>query len=153
MALDRRKARHLIFILGDQLSPAMSNLADADPAQDVVLMCEVADETTYVRHHKQKIVFILSAMRHFAEELRQAGFVVDYVKLSDRGNSGSFSGELERAVERHKPERVIVAEPGEWRVMEMMRGWEAAVGCPVEIRPDTRFLASHDDFAEWADGR
>ena len=112
MTLDRRKARHLIFILGDQLSPAMSSLEGADPAQDVVLMCEVADETTYVRHHKQKIAFIFSAMRHFAGEMRQAGFVVDYVKLTDRGNSRSFDGELERAVERHKPERVIVTEPG-----------------------------------------
>lgn len=153
MTLDRRKARHLIFILGDQLAPAMSSLEGADPAEDVVLMCEVADETTYVRHHKQKIAFIFSAMRHFANEMRQAGFVVDYVKLADRSNAGSFTGELERAVARHRPERVIVTEPGEWRVMEMMRGWEEAVGCPVEIRPDTRFLASHDDFAAWAEGR
>lgn len=113
MTLDRRKARHLIFILGDQLSPAMSSLDGADPAQDVLLMCEVADETTYARHHKQKIAFIFSATRHFADEMRREGFVVDYVKLNDRGNTGSFTGELERAVARHRPERVIVTEPGE----------------------------------------
>lgn len=153
MTLDRRKARRLIFILGDQLSPALSSLESADPAQDVVLMCEVADETKYVRHHKQKIVFVLSAMRHFAEEMRQAGWVVDYVRLVERGNSGSFTGELKRAVNRHRPDRVVVTEPSEWRVMEMMRGWQDAVGCPVEIRPDTRFLASHDEFAAWAEGR
>ncbi|MDF1598769.1 cryptochrome/photolyase family protein [Mesorhizobium sp. YIM 152430] len=153
MTLDRRKARRLVFILGDQLSPEMSSLRDADPGEDVLLLCEVAAEANYVRHHKQKIAFIFSAMRHFADEMRQAGWTVDYVKLTDRGNSGSFTGELGRAVKRHRPERVIATEPGEWRVMEMMRGWEKVAGCPVEIRPDTRFLASHDAFAEWAEGR
>jgi deoxyribodipyrimidine photolyase-like uncharacterized protein len=41
-------------------------------------MMEVAEETTYVRHHKRKIAFILSAMRHHADALRQAGWTVDY---------------------------------------------------------------------------
>ena len=52
--------RHLILILGDQLSPTLASLADADPARDVILMAEVMAEATYVRHHKQKIAFIFS---------------------------------------------------------------------------------------------
>ena len=47
-------------------------------ADDVKLM-EVAEETTYVRHHKRKIALIFSAMRHFADELRAAGWSVDYI--------------------------------------------------------------------------
>ena len=66
-------------------------------------MMEVWDEATYVKHHKQKIALIFSAMRHFAGELRDAGWQVDYVKLDDHGNSGSFTGEVARAVERHDP--------------------------------------------------
>ena len=54
--------RRLILILGDQLSPSLSALADLDPHQDVVLMAEVAQETGYVPHHKQKITLLLSAM-------------------------------------------------------------------------------------------
>ena len=48
----------LIPILGDQLSPHLSALRDADQANAVVLMMEVADETTYVRHHPKKIALI-----------------------------------------------------------------------------------------------
>ena len=33
---------------------------------------EVHDETTYVPHHRQKIVLVLSAMRHFAAALEVA---------------------------------------------------------------------------------
>jgi hypothetical protein len=86
----KRKAasemRQLIFILGDQLSPNISSLTGIDPDTDIVLMAEVVEETTYVPHHKQKIAFILSAMRHFAKELRDAGIEVDYVALEDAGD-------------------------------------------------------------------
>ncbi len=142
----------LIFILGDQLSRDLAALDDLQPG-DVVLMAEVAEETTYVRHHKQKIAFILSAMRHFAQELRAEGITVDYVALDDAGNSGSFTGELVRAVERHGPTRVVVTEPGEWRVRRMMDGWPDATGVPVEIRDDDRFFCSRAAFRAWAGER
>ena len=71
----------LRLILGDQLSRTASALREIDPARDVVLMVEVHEETAYVRHHKQKIVLVLSAMRHFAESLRAEGLCVDYVRL------------------------------------------------------------------------
>ena len=143
----------LRFILGDQLHRRISTLVDLDPATDVVLMVEVADETTYVRHHKQKIAFILSAMRHFAAELESDGIAVDYVRLDDPENSGSFGGELARAVDRHRPDRVVVAEPGEWRVWEAMRRWSVDLGLPVEVREDNRFLCSRAEFGRYADGR
>jgi len=142
----------LRFILGDQLTRSVSALDGVGPG-DAVLMAEVADETRYVRHHKQKIALVLSAMRHFAAELREEGIAVDYVRLDDPGNTGSFSGELARAVARHRPECVVVTEPGEWRVREMMLGWSEALGLPVEIRDDDRFFCSRADFARWAEGR
>jgi len=137
----------LVFILGDQLTRGLSALEGIDPAQDVVLMVEVAAEATYVRHHKQKIALILAAMRHFAVELRAEGLRVDYVRLDDPENSQSFSGELERAVARHRPDAVVLTRPGEWRVWEAMRAWQANLGIPVEIREDDRFLCTPDEFA------
>ena len=72
----------LRIILGDQLSLDLSALDDLDPGRDTVLMMEVMEENTHVRHHKQKIVLVLSAMRHFAQTLRQRGLKVDYVRSS-----------------------------------------------------------------------
>lgn len=149
----RRKVKTLRFVLGDQLHPRVSSLGDLDPDADVVLMVEVRDEATYVRHHKQKIAFLFSAMRHFAAELEREGVAVDYVRLDDRGNTGSFSGELERAVGRHRPERVVVTEPGEWRVWEMMQDWRESLCVPVEIREDNRFLCSRAQFEAFAGDR
>lgn len=124
-----------------------------DPARDVVLMMEVRGECTYVPHHPQKIVLILSAMRHFARALRARGVRVDYVRLDDPANTQSFTSEVARAVARHTPGRIIATEPGEWRVRQAMEGWEAAHGLPVEIRDDTRFLADLGFFRRWAQGK
>ncbi len=150
---DKTHMSVLRIILGDQLSQRLSALDGIDPARDVVLMMEVADETTYVPHHKQKIAFILSAMRHFAQELRDEGVRVDYVTLDDPANTGSFTGEALRAAARHNLTRIVATWPGEWRVLEMMRTWQAQTGVPVELREDDRFIASRADFARWADGR
>ena len=94
-------APRLILVLGDQLSPEMAALRAGDRARDIVVMAEVMAEATDVPHHPQKIALILSAMRHFAAELRAAGWRVAYSTLDDPENSQSITGELiRRAAER-----------------------------------------------------
>jgi deoxyribodipyrimidine photolyase-related protein len=88
------KAPFLIPILGDQLTPNISSLGDADHADSILLMMEVADETTYVRHHKAKIAYILSAMRHHADRMRKLGWTVDHVRLDDPAVSGGLCRRL-----------------------------------------------------------
>ncbi|MCT2558352.1 cryptochrome/photolyase family protein [Tsuneonella sp. YG55] len=143
----------LVPILGDQLTRTIASLKGMTKDDTVVLMMEVRDEATYVKHHKAKIALVFSAMRHFAAELEEAGWRVDYVRLDDPGNAGSFTGEVVRAVERHSPDRVRVVEPGEWRVRAAMDEWADKLPCPVEILPDDRFVCSIAEFADWADGR
>ena len=143
----------LRIILGDQLSLDLAALDDLDPGRDTVLMMEVVQETTYVRHHKQKIVLVLSAMRHFADVLRQRGLKVDYVRLDAPDNTGSLTTEVQRAAARHRPSRIVVTEPGEWRVQALVEDWSSLTGTPVEVRADRRFFASRARFAAWARGR
>lgn len=143
----------LRLILGDQLSTSIATLSDIDKQADRVLMVEVSEETTYVRHHQQKLVLVLSAMRHFAAALKEEGVQVDYVRLDSKSNTGSFSGEVKRALQARQYDQLVVTEPGEWRVREMMQGWQKDFGIPVEIRDDDRFLCSLAEFAQWAKDR
>ena len=143
----------LRLVLGDQLSHNLSALADIDLAHDIVLMMEVLQECTYVLHHKQKIVLVLSAMRHFAAELRQKGVRVDYIRLDDPENGGDFTKEIGRALVRHKITHIIVTEPGEWRVQEMVQAWSNLFKIKIEIRTDNRFFATHEYFSNWTKGR
>ena len=139
---------NLVLVLGDQLSPRIAALQACEQADTIVLLAEVSAEASYVQHHKKKIAFVFSAMRHFADELRTLGWTVDYVTLDDPANSGSLGGEVERATARHGCTAVVVTEPGEWRLAAEMATWPG-----VQILPDTRFVCSQAEFANWAEGR
>lgn len=144
--------RHLILVLGDQLSHGLVTLRDADPGKDRVLMAEASEEGRYVPHHPKKILLILSAMRHFAEELKERGFTVDYVKLDDPANTGSLTAELARAQQRLKPQAIRLCEPGEWRLLDAFRALQT--DCPeLEMLEDDRFFCSHERFGGWAEDR
>ena len=143
----------LRVVLGDQCSRDLSALRGIDPARDVVLLAEVMGECTYVRHHKQKIVLVLSAMRHFAEALAARGIRVEHIRLDDPANTGTLGGEVARAAARHDVAGIVATFPGEWRVLQDMRGWEAATGRTVEIRDDDRFLSDLGRFRRWAQGK
>jgi deoxyribodipyrimidine photolyase-related protein len=142
----------LRLVLGDQLSHSLTALKNMEPG-DTVLMCEVMEEASYVKHHPKKIAFLFSAMRHFADELRAKGAMVRYVTLDDPGNSGGLDGEVKRALAATSSSKLILTEPGEWRVLEKFKAWQGTLNVPVEIRDDGRFMCSLPEFTNWADGR
>lgn len=143
----------LRLILGDQLDSQIASLKDADKSADLILIAEVMEEATYVRHHKKKIAFLFSAMRHFAAELEKKGYRVRYVTLDAEGNSGSLKGEVARSLKDRSFDKVVVTEPGEYRLKAEMETWTDALSLPVEIREDDRFICPHEDFRNWARGR
>jgi len=138
----------LILVLGDQLSPTLSALQEAS-RDDVIVMAEVADEASYVPHHPKKIAFTFTAMRKLAQTLRAEGRVVSYTRLDDPDSSGSITGELLRRAQEHGATKVIATEPGEWRLIHALQD----VPLEVSILQDTRFIASHAEFEDWAKGR
>ncbi|MEY8768371.1 cryptochrome/photolyase family protein [Francisella philomiragia] len=142
--------RTLRLILGDQLSQSISSLKDCDKANDVVMMCEVMQEASYVKHHKKKLVYIFSAMRHFALQLHKLDYKVCYTKLDDPKNTDSFYNEVQKVVEKLGVQKLIVTEPGEYRVFKDIQSWQKDFSINVEIRTDDRFLATIDEFAKWS---
>mgnify|MGYP000361907879 CR=1 FL=1 len=142
----------LRLILGDQLSLSVASLTDATK-EDLILMCEVNQEATNVKHHKKKIVFLFSGMRHFAQTLLSKGFNVHYVVYDDPENMGSLSDEVARLTDVYDISEVIVTAPGEYRLLAEMKQWSDALSLPVTIRPDDRFLCTTDEFSAWAKDR
>mgnify|MGYP003134432898 FL=1 len=139
----------LVLVLGDQLTETLSALAQADKARDTVVMAEVADEASYVRHHPKKIALIFAAMRKFAHALEQDGWTVAYTQLDDTDNAGSIVGELLRRAAQTGASEVLATEPGEWRLIDKLK----YAPLKVHLLPDDRFLATHAEFEAWAEGR
>jgi len=146
---------NLILILGDQLSHRISSLERGNKSTDTIVMAEVYDEASYTNHHKKKLAFIFSAMRHFAEQLRQNGWTVHYQTYHPGHPEQSLADVLAREIKSatDKPDRIVATECGEWRLDADMRGWAERLGVEVNIRPDSRFIAGKEEFARWARGR
>ena len=144
---------NLILILGDQLSHRLSALEGADKDNDLVVMAEVHSEASYTNHHKKKLVFVFSAMRHFADALEEDGWRVHYQRYHPDNPAQSIEQVIAELAREYQPERVITTECGEWRLHEQISRWHKTLGIPVEIRPDTRFVCNIDEFARWAEGR
>jgi deoxyribodipyrimidine photolyase-related protein len=145
--------RNLILVLGDQLNSDSVAFDGFDRELDAVWMVEVTGEATHVWSHKARIALFLSAMRHFQAALKKRRITVHYRQLDDRDNRGDFAGELEAAVKKCRPRRLILVEPGEWRVRELFRATAAEMGIELTMREDRHFLCSHDEFAIHAEGR
>ncbi|WP_420413481.1 cryptochrome/photolyase family protein [Roseibium sp.] len=146
-------SKQLILLLGDQLSLNMTSLKAGNPETDVILMAEVAEEASYVPHHKKKIAFVFSSMRHFALELEAAGWTVRYTRIDDPDNAGSLLAEVKRALKETTIKTVVMTEPGEYRLKADFKSWVGESGIDFRMHEDTRFICSHDEFRKWSSGR
>ena len=114
----------LRLVLGDQLSHKISSLQGLDKKSDIIMLCEVWQEASYVPHHQKKIAFIFSAMRHFAEELKKKSYKVHYVKLDSKNKASSFESEVKKAIKKLKINQLVVTEASEYRVLKHLETWE-----------------------------
>jgi deoxyribodipyrimidine photolyase-related protein len=145
--------RNLVLVLGDQLDAQSSALQGFDAAQDVVWMAEVAEESTHVWSAKQRIAVFLSAMRHFADELRAQSLPLVYTRLDAIDNQGTLALELARSIAELRPAGLVLTAPGDWRVLQSLRAVAQQAKLPLELRDDTHFFSTVRDFAEHAKGR
>ena len=145
--------RQLVVVLGDQLDADAAAFDGFDAALDAVWMAEVAEESTHVWSGKVRTTLFLSAMRHFAGELRTAGRRVHYTALDDAGNRGSLRAQLQADIERLRPQGLVMTAPGDWRVLQALREAAQAHGLPLDVREDRHFFCSVREFAAHARGR
>jgi len=147
------RVRQLVIVLGDQLDEDSSALQGLDATQDVVWMCEAAEESTHVWSAQQRIAVFLSAMRHFAMSLRERGLPLLYRRLDDADNLGTLALELDEAISRLQPQALVLTAPGDWRVLQSLRTVAAKHQLPLELRDDTHFFSTVREFAAHAKGR
>lgn len=141
------------FILWDQLSESISSLQDYNPDTDIVLILEFWNYVSYVKHHKKKIVLLFSAMRHFAETLKDKGYRVEYIKFSDVANMEDAKSKIKHMLSTGPFNHIIVTHPGEYHILEDIQNLKNELNISVEMREDNRFLCTFNEFRTWAKDR
>ncbi len=136
----------LILRLGDQLFSDLSDL----PAGVPILMREDWELCTRTKHHKQKIAFFLSAMRHHAAWLSEQGREVVYQEL-EPGVEGSFAQAVAEECERRGVSRLWLHQPHDAFLLPALQA--ALKGVEFRILPTQGFLTSQSDWDQYRHGR
>ncbi len=145
--------RSLVVVLGDQLDPDAAAFDGFEVSRDAVWMAEVAQESTHVWSSKARTALFLAAMRRFGDALQASGRPVHYTRLDAPGNRGSLGAQLRADISRLQPSRLLLTEPGDWRVLQDIEAAAQACSLRLEVREDRHFLSSIRDFAAHAKGR
>ena len=133
-----------IWVLGDQLNAAQAALASVDPNQARVLLVESSSVLLQRAYHRQKLVLVWSAMRHFAAGLRAAGWTVDLIEAE------RFSDAVSAWIADHRLEALRMMEPADRAFRQRIEALPLPV--PLEWVASNAFLWSREAFAVWASG-
>ena len=90
----------LRLILGDQLNSSHSWYRHVDNGV-LYVIAELHQETSYVKHHIQKITAFFAAMENFASALQSAGHQVNYLTLDDSADYRDLSDLIAKLCEQY----------------------------------------------------
>lgn len=131
----------LIYVPFDQLNVERGALKIANKASDHIVLVESQRMIIGRAWHKQRLQFLISSARHFADELTTDGWNVSYIK-ADTTPAG-----LKMAIEQHPGDELVCATPNSFRAREQLQQLGATF-----IENDF-FLTSQELFTIWADGQ
>lgn len=143
----------LLVLFPDQLHTAYLDAAGLDSARDAVLQMELAEDFTHVPSHRQRTALFLSAMRHFAVEIQEAGWRSAYIGFDDSSNDGTLEAQLERACQRLSPDTLRAFRPGDFRTLQALEASAERLGVELELMEDPHFLVEPGEFEEWVGDR
>jgi deoxyribodipyrimidine photolyase-related protein len=138
-----------IWVLGDQLSPDNAALAEAEPGRDRVVLIGSRAWATRFPYHRKRLVLILSAMRHFAADLRGRGWEVDEI---GPGAAPTLEAGWRAIFARGRPDEIVVASPNDWATAEALPKLARKLGVPIRVVETRQFLCGRDEFLRWAGG-
>lgn len=133
--------RVTVWIPGNQLLPEHPAItrAEREVGRDNVrvLLIESAARASRLPYHRRKLVMVLSAMRHYAAELRDRGYAVDYRR------GATVVGEVRDHCRAEQTTAILTMAASEFDTRRLQQTTiPETTGLPVEIIPDTTFLTS-----------
>jgi deoxyribodipyrimidine photolyase-related protein len=134
-----------LWILGDQLSLNQAALHSSNLQKNPLILIESLDFIRQRPYHKQKLVLVWSAMRHFARQLQADGWDVTYSVSDD------FETPLINWINTNKITELRVMKPAD-KPFELLVN-NLNLPCKIKAIANNSFLWSESDFSQWADGR
>lgn len=138
-----------VVLWGNQLTIKHNSALLAEPDAPVILI-ESWNACRKHRYHKQKIVFVLSAMRSFRDELKSMGRTVHYTKLP-ADQSQTWFATLEKLCRELDITELVTMRQNDRPPQTALENWCKQRGISLQTTPNTLFLTSQSNFADWAE--
>jgi deoxyribodipyrimidine photolyase-related protein len=141
-----QEPKPLLVVLGNQLFP-LEYLPT--PTEVRVFMAEDLGLCTYVRHHQQKIVLFLAAMRSYADALMSAGYDVHYERLDSHGTE-NYEAKLGTQLQATGATELVHFEIEDKAMEERLVEFSRSRGLARTELSSPMFLCTRDGFATFA---
>lgn len=132
------------LVLGNQLHrdhPALD-----DHSVDSIIMIEAQNLCRRVPYHKQKLVFMLSAMRHWADYAQAQGKRVIYRNIDKTHN---YIDELGHIVSEHALSEIAYMRPADKSADSALESFCEKRGLKTTIYPSRLFITPRADLEQW----
>ncbi|MBL0170281.1 MAG: cryptochrome/photolyase family protein [Gemmatimonadaceae bacterium] len=150
MSVSGQRPPTLAFVAPWECSSAVANIPRAPRNDVIIVLLESVAKGASLPWHRQKLVLLLSSMRHFAASLERAGYRVVLRRAA------SYAEGLCDIVRETGATRVVATEGREQDMVdELVRANDAlaALGVALVLREDRGFMATRGEFTAWASGR
>ena len=141
-----KRAERVLLVLGNQLFPPAEL---PGPEGTLVFMAEDIGLCTDHRHHQQKLVLFLAAMRHYADELQKRGYRVDYHRL-DRA-APPLLEKLKTTLEACNASELVHFEIVDRPFRRRFDAFAGELGVELRTLPSPMFLCSRERFRGYMD--
>ena len=134
------------IILGNQLfSPRY-----LEPfKQNFFFMAEDYSLCTYYSHHKHKIIFFLSAMRSFRDELEKNGFKIEYKNAFEKDFKHTYESKLKNFIVSKKLKSVSFFEIEDKSFEKKIINFLEDIGIEFHCHQTPMFLSDRNSFQEY----
>ena len=139
-----------IVIWGSQLLTNGHSALQAEPSAPVIII-ESRDISRRFKYHKQKLLFVLTAMRDYADELQTSGRTVWYAKMED--NDQTWFDSLQQICRKHGVTELVAMRQNDKTPQAKLEAWAKQQAVTLQITPNTMFLTPTTLFNEWAEGQ
>lgn len=137
-----------VIIWGNQLTIEHHSALLAEPTAPVIMIESKGISKTY-KFHKQKLAFVFSAMRDYADELKGNGRIVHYYKLED--SPIDWFESLKDACNEQGITQLVAMRACDRTPQQKLEAWCKQSGIELKITPNLQFLTSTSEFNEWAE--
>lgn len=141
---------NLFIILGNQLFENKYFPREIDYQNTIFFMAEDNDLCSHFQYHKHKLIFFLSAMRNYRDEIKKKSYNISYQQIDTKNRHLTYADKLNSFLSKHKSiEKVYIYEIEDKFFEKYIKDYFIERSIELIVIRSPMFLSTRQDFREY----